>query len=425
MRVYMVGIGGIGMSALAQLYHARGETVSGSDREASPATELLTKKGIRVHIGEDARHVPAATELLVYSDAVPKENAERATARGAGIPELSYFEAAGKVSKDRFTIAVAGSHGKTTTTALLEKILHDTGYDPTAIVGSMVKDFGSNFLAGSTEGPFVIEACEYQNHLLKLSPNILVVTNLEWDHTDYFKDFDALKKTFRQAIFSLPADGVLVTNMSDPVLDELSEHAKCAVVDYADASVPELKLLGGFNEMNARAAKTAAAVFAEGISEKEIDASLAEFQGTWRRFEHKGQMPRGAAVYDDYAHHPSEITATLTAIREKFPEKKIVVAFHPHLFSRTRDLMDDFAASFSAADTVIIAPIYAAREEPIEGVTSAVLAEKISAHGVDAQATNSLEQTEGVLHTHDAPGTLVVTMGAGDIHKIADRLVRR
>ena len=421
----MVGIGGIGMSALAQLYRTRDYVVSGSDREASPTTTLLESKGITVSIGEDAARVPKDIDLLVYSDAVPAGNAERRRARALGIPEQSYFEAVGDISKTRFTIAIAGSHGKTTTTALLAKILHDAGAAPNAIVGSLVKDFGgSNFLEGKSGGPMVVEACEYKDHILKLFPSILVVTNLEWDHTDYFKDFEQLKKTFIQAVQKLPPNGALVVDASTDVGRELASFASCRVIDYGEVPAPQkLQLLGAFNVQNAKAAIAAAKAYRSELPDALLYESVGKFRGAWRRFEYKGTTKKGSLVYDDYAHHPTEVATTVRAVREKFPDKKLVVAFHPHLFSRTRDLMEDFAVSFGAADEVVVAPIYAAREEPIPGVTSEALAERIALSGTTARAVGDFMEAEKLLREHDGADTLILTMGAGDIYKVADALV--
>lgn len=421
-KIHMLGIGGIGMSALAQLFHARGDTVSGSDREASPTTELLQKKGIEVLIGEHPDRVSSDVHSIVYSDAVPYENSERAKARGLSIPEQSHFDAVGEVSKNRYTVAVAGSHGKTTTTAMIAKILRDAGHKPTALVGSLVKDFGSNFLEGDDDGPFVVEACEYKDHILKLNPTILVVTNLEWDHTDYFKTFDQLKKTFIQAVKKLPHHGSLVVDLSTDIGRELARHAPCTVIDYSTVTTPALSLLGEFNVCNAQAAKAGVFAYAPDTNEDSIDESLKNFAGSWRRFEYRGTMPHGAFVYDDYAHHPTEIRSTLSAVRKKFPEKKIVVAFHPHLYSRTHDLMDEFTTAFHDADEVIVAPIYPAREEPIEGVTNEVLARNIESGNTKAYS-GTFSDIVAFLKERDGDKTLILTMGAGDIYKIVDQLL--
>lgn len=316
---------------------------------------------------------------------------------------------------------------------MLAKVLVDAGKKPTAIVGSLVSEFGSNFIQGK-EDLFVVEGCEYRDHVLKLSPTILVLTNVEWDHTDWFPTLESEQEMFGKAAAALPKDGALITNVDAPNIKPIVARAKCRVIDYTNEVVPELQLLGEFNKMNARAAKAAAKAYAPDISEKVIDNSLSDFKGTWRRFEYKGKTKEGALVYDDYAHHPTAIKETLKATREKFPDKKIIVAFHPHLYSRTRDLMENFAKAFSDADEVLIAPIYAAREAPISGVTAEALAEKISAHGVPASGYQTLPEVEASLRARTAPhcdlelagcNRLVITMGAGDIYKIADLLVSK
>src|SRR3990167_2504390 len=256
-HIYFVGIGGIGMSALAQLFKHQGKRVSGSDREESPTTKLLAEKIVEVWIGHDQCHIPDDTELLIYSDAVPADNLERVRAHEMNIPQTSYFEALGEVSASMRTIAVAGTHGKTTTTGMLAAILKHAGKEPTAIVGSIVSDFGSNFLPGNG-GLLVVEACEYREHLLELSPEILVITNIELDHTDFFPSLSALQNTFRAAVERVPETGVIVANPSDPIVAAVLGGAHAPIIDYTSATVPELQLLGEFNAMNAHAAKTAA-----------------------------------------------------------------------------------------------------------------------------------------------------------------------
>src|SRR3989338_2907343 len=328
--IYMVGIGGIGMSALAQLLKHQGKRVGGTDREESPITTMLSQKGIPVIIGHDQCNIPADTELLVYSDAVPSNNAERVRAKEMGIPELSYFEALGEISHDARTIAVAGTHGKTTTTGMLAAILRAAGKEPTAIVGSIVRDFparpgGSNFLAGDDD-LFVIEACEYRDHILKLSPEILVITNIELDHTDYFPDLEALQTTFRKAVARLPPRGIIITNPYDPTIAAVLSDAAAPILDYTTQTVPALRQIGEFNAQNARAAKCAARALFPHLQESYTDRALIDFKGSWRRFEYKGETPSGAMVYDAYAHHPTAMAKTIGAAREKFPSKKIVVA---------------------------------------------------------------------------------------------------
>ena len=418
-KAYFIGIGGIGMSALAQYFVDHGTVVTGSDREASPVTELLEKKGIQVVIGQRAENVPADAEKVVYSDSVPEDNPERARAKELGTTQLSYFEMLGKVSEGKKTIAVAGTHGKTTTTGMLAKILKDAGASPTAVIGSIVKDFGSNYLHGDSD-IFVVEACEYKDHLLELLPKILVLTNVEWDHTDFFPSLSALQETFKKAIEKVPADGVIVTNPSDTNIASLLAKSKAKIVDYTNESAYTLRLLGEFNVMNARAAAAAARAVLPDISDTIIYESVSTFEGTWRRFEYKGKNKNGADVYDDYAHHPTAVKVTLKALKEKV-KGRVLVAFHPHLYSRTRDLLDEFAVAFSDADKVFIAPIYAAREVDDGSISSEILAGRVCATGTDAVALDfdAIEKELNKVQTGDT----IITMGAGDIYKVADALV--
>ena len=419
-RIYMVGIGGIGMSALAQLLEYKGKQVSGSDRDESPVVTMLVQKGIAVTIGHDFCNIPADCDLLIYSDAVSSSNAERVRAKEMSIPEMSYFEALGEVSKVARTIAVAGTHGKTTTTGMLAKILHDTGAEPTAIIGSIVQDFGSNFLPGRSD-LLVVEACEYRDHLLKLSPEILVITNIELDHTDYFPDLPTLQQTFRNAAEKVPSHGYLIADLDLPNVADVLKNVKATIVDYRKKAVGSLQLIGEFNRENARAALAAALAAAPTISQEAAVKSLSAFKGSWRRFEYRGETPSGALVYDDYAHHPTAIARTIEAAREKFAGKRIVVAFHPHLFSRTKDLMQGFAQALALPDEALIAPIYSAREEPIAGITNRTLAEAICALGGDAHALDSFDVIREAL-LREGPDSLIITMGAGDIYKIAEQI---
>jgi UDP-N-acetylmuramate--alanine ligase len=421
-KIHMVGVGGIGMSALAQLLISQGKAVSGSDREESPATRLVAEKGGVVTVGQEQDAMPRDTELLIYSDAVPSENAEREHARKLGIPEVSYFEALGEISRTMRTIAVAGTHGKTTTTAMLAKILSYADKRPTAIVGSIVRDFESNFLAGR-EDLLVVEACEYRDHLLKLSPEILVITNIELDHTDYFPDLEALQETFRQAAQKVPAHGCIVTNPYDPVIAATLSDAKAPIIDYTTQTVPEIAQIGEFNRENARAAKAAARAAFPHLQEEFTDKALIDFKGSWRRFEYKGETPSGALVYDDYAHHPTAVEKTILAAREHFPEKHIVVVFHPHLYSRTRDLFAGFVGALALADRVILAPIYAAREENTHDISSQKLAVAIESLNENVVSLPNFDTIRTELLHSTGTNDLIITMGAGDIYKVAEQIV--
>lgn len=420
--IYMVGIGGIGMSALAQLLVYEGKSVSGSDREGSPTTELLAQKEIEIWIGHDQCNIPANTELLIYSDAVPSNNVERVRAKQMSIPELSYFEALGEVSKGKRTIAIAGTHGKTTTTGMLAKILQYCEKDPTAVIGSIVRDFNSNFLAPKHPSDlFVVEACEYRDHILKLSPEILVITNIELDHTDYFPNLDALLATFRKAVVRVPESGVIVANPYDANTAAVLKFAKAPIIDYTTQTIPALKQIGEFNRANAQAAKAAARAAFPHLQEEYTDKALIEFHGSWRRFEFRGETPSGALVYDDYAHHPTAIEKTIEAARDEFPERKIVVAFHPHLYSRTRSFLNEFAEALTTADRAYVAPIYAARETPDPEISNHVLARAAVERGGNVLALDSFEEIRVELLAQPSDA-LIITMGAGDIYKLAEQI---
>ncbi len=418
-HVHMVGIGGIGMSALAQFLTKHGVQITGSDRDVSPTTDLLKEKGITVAIGHGSE-IPEWTELLIYSDAIQADNPERLAARERGIPQKSYFEVLGDISKTMRTIAVAGTHGKTTTTGMLTKILVDAGEKPTAIIGSIVRDFGSNFVEGRDD-LFVVEACEYRDHLLTLSPEILVITNLELDHTDFFPSLSALQNTFRAAIEKVPAHGIIIANPNDPHFADVLKGAKARIIDYTQKAIGSLQLVGEFNRENARAALAAAHAAFPLLSLEATVHSLSEFKGSWRRFEYKGETPNGSLVYDDYAHHPTSVQKTIEGAREKFPEKRIVVAFHPHLYSRTKSFLKEFADALSKADKAIVAPIYAAREAHDPNISHHLLAEMA---GKNAIALDSFDEIRDAL-LQEKENTLIITMGAGDIYKVAEQITHQ
>jgi len=418
-KAYFIGIGGIGMSGLAQLMLDQGVAVIGSDREESPVTELLEKKGITVLIGQKAENVPEDADVIVYSEAVWSDNPERVEAKRYEIPELSYFGVLGLVSETKKTIAVSGTNGKTTTTGMLARILRDAHASPTAVVGSIVKDFESNYLSGTSD-LFVVEACEYKRDFLTLDPSILVITNIEWDHTDYYRDLADVQSAFATLIAKVPADGAIVTDAMHPNIAPLLVGIAPRIVDYTLEPAYTVKLPGEFNIMNAQAAAAAAKLILTDTEPLVLQESLGAFSGTWRRFEYKGKSAKGADVYDDYAHHPTAVVKTLAELKKR-TYGKLTVAFHPHLYSRTRDLLDDFATAFASADQVYIAPIYAAREVDDGTISSAILAERIKENGTLAEAL-TFEEIENRLK-EAGKGDVVVTMGAGDIYKVADALV--
>lgn len=409
------------MSALAQLFHEQGKTVTGSDREASHITDLLTEKGIEVAIGHRAENVTTAHDLVVYSDAVPKDNPERVHAQALATDELSYFEALGQATVHGYSIVVSGTHGKTTTVGMIAKILKDVGQDPTVVAGSVLADFGSNFVPGRPDF-FVIEGCEYNRHFTHLHPNVFVITNIELDHTDYYHTLEEMQAAFLEVGRLVPEDGYIVCNPAPlharPVFHRVRGH----IVPYPTTQVPELLIPGEFNRENARAAKSAVKAAFPHVDEAKVDEALRDFHGSWRRFEEKGTTAGGALVIDDYAHHPTAIRKTLEALRALHTDRKLTVVFHPHLYSRTKSFFDEFADALTLADEVLLLPIYAAREAVDESVSSEKLAAAVAKRGTPATFIPDFTKAQELLVRKNA-ADVIVTMGAGDVYKLAEELV--
>ncbi|MDQ3014286.1 MAG: UDP-N-acetylmuramate--L-alanine ligase [bacterium] len=421
-KVYFIGIGGIGVSALARMMMLEGKDVSGSDRSPSEITTELLKEGATIFYEQKAENINSLIELVIYTVAIPEDNPELVKARELGIPAITYPQALGVISSHKYTIAVAGTHGKTTTTAMMAKVLMDAKLDPTVVVGSLLNDTQSNFVAG--KGNILIaEACEYKRSFLNLHPSILVITNIDDDHLDYYKDIEDIKSAFIELILKIPADGYLVCDLEQPHIAEVAKKAKCTVVDYelfGDVNL-KLKVPGEHNLNNAAAVLAVADTL--GLKRKDVHTSLEAFSGTWRRFEHKGETKWGATVYDDYGHHPTEVKATLKGAREMFPQKKITVIFQPHLYSRTKQHLKEFGEAFGDVDSVIIAPIYAAREPNDPSISADMVAAEINAHHVSAMAFPSIEAIENHIKTSGTKGEVIMTMGAGDIYLLGEKLV--
>lgn len=415
-KIHFIGIGGIGMSGLARLYLHEGAEVSGSDREDKQLLSDLEREGVTIFRDHKAEYVSEDIDLIVYSDSVGEDNVERVRASECDIPQKQYFEALGDIANQYFLIAVAGTHGKTTTTAMLTDILEEASFDPTAIVGSLRSKTGSNFRAGKSKY-FIVEADEYRNHFQYLNPDFLVVTNIEFDHPDYFTDLTDVQETFRKLAERVSENGAIITDTKDPNIANVIAGLLCTVIDYRDAFDPMLSLPqpGVYNQLNAAAARSTAVQL--GIEERFITTALENFAGTKRRFEYKGEC-NGALIYDDYAHHPSEIKATISGARDRYPNKILVVVFQPHTYSRTKELCGDFAAALRKADEVILTPIYAAREKDDRSISSDLLAENIGARYVP-----TLDDATNVVREMVDEDYVVLVMGAGDITAVADMLV--
>jgi len=423
-KVHFIGIGGIGISAIARMMLEEGKVVSGSDSTLSPITEEFVKLGAAVWEGQNASNIGDNIDLVVYTVAVPDTNTELMEARAKNIQTLSYPEMLGLVSEGKFTIAVAGTHGKTTTTAMTAGVFIDAKKDPTVVVGSLLKASHSNFISGKSEY-FIVEACEYKRSFLHLSPKILVITNIDDDHLDYYGNLEGVQKAFREMCERVPADGVVVTDVNNVNIALVLKGLVCKVVDYRfeDVSVLKLKVPGAHNKSNAQAVLAVAREV--GISTEEASKSLEDFPGTWRRFEFKGTTASGVLVYDDYGHHPTEIKATLQGARELFKDKNITVIFQPHLYSRTKEHLADFATAFTDADNVLFAPIYAARESFDSSVSSELLAEQTKGVKGIVKYFTDFESIGSYLKENAKSGDVVMTMGAGDIYEVGEKFLKQ
>ncbi len=427
-NIHFIGLGGIGISALAYWALNDGATVSGSDVSDSALLEDLRTQGATVFIGHQAQNLGAGVELAIYTEAIDFEtNPEYLRAKELGIPLMSYFQALGKISEGKKTIAITGSHGKTTTTAMLGLALMEAGLDPTVIVGSKVREFsGRNIWIGQSD-LLVVEACEYRRDFLSLKPFGMVNLNLDLDHTDYYKDEKDYVSAFASLAEKLPKDGFLIINADDKNSAEVAKNCKGQVVKAGMAEAERwdmpLQVLGSFNKLNALLAFLAAEALA--ANNHEVRHALRKFRGTWRRMELKGEF-QGAKVYDDYGHHPTEIDATLKALKAATPDKKLICVFQPHQHSRTLRLLEQFKTAFSSADKVIIPNIYAARdsEEDKRGIDAERLAKAIAEHHKNVTWGKNFETTYGLLKKEVTANDVVVTMGAGNITELSDRLVK-
>lgn len=421
-HIHFIGIGGIGMSALARYFHFHKVRVTGSDLGISEIAAGLQKEGIVVHGQQVAENITPDIDCIVYTLAIPKTNPEFIAAQKSGVPMFTYAEMLGKVSEHSFTIAIAGTHGKTTTTGMIASTLKAAGKNPNVIVGSLLVEGRSNFVPG-TDNMFVVEACEYKRSFLNLHPNIVVITNIEEDHLDYYKDLADIQSAFISLCEKLPADGKIVCDAGAPNLAPIVAKFPDNIVDYADfvAQVPELMVFGAHNIQNGAASLAVAQTLS--LDMKRASEGLAGFRGTWRRLEFKKKLQHGALLYDDYGHHPTEISVTLDALRGKFSDKKIFVVFQPHLYSRTKSFFNEFAEVFARkADHVILTPIYAAREIDDGSISSLMLAEKINEMGGHAEhLLNTQDLISNVAQLDES--WVVLLLGAGEAYLFADILI--
>ena len=435
MKVYFIGIGGIGVSALARYYLSRKDKVFGSDLAESEITKGLIKIGARVFIGKHrAKNVAKNTDLMIYSPAVNNDNPELKAARKLKIKCQSYPQSLGEITKEYFTIAVAGTHGKGTTTALISLILIKAGLDPTVIIGTKLKEFGdSNFRQGKSKY-LVVEADEYKSSFLNYWPKIIVLTCLDKDHLDYFKNLNNIIKTFERFVKKLPEDGILILNEDDKNSLKIKSKIKAKTYSLkqkeANALKKILKLPGDHMISDALAALALAKSLK--IPDKVSFKALSGYDGAWRRFEIKkakiGNLP--FTIINDYAHHPTEILVTLKATRQKYPDRKICCVFQPHQYQRTFYLFKDFVKVFteSEIEKLILTDIYS-----VSGRESAKIKSKVSSEKLAKEIKKSAKNKEVVYLSNNKKAVdylkanlkkdeILVIMGAGDVYELAQLL---
>ena len=421
-KVHFIGLGGIGLSAIARLFLLSNKQISGSDQNANRITDELEKIGVTFYCGHQASNLPVDTDLVIYTIAIDSTNPELLKAKEKNILCLSYPEALGLISKTKKTIAVAGTHGKTTTTAMIAEMLITGGLSPTVIVGSLLSrpdGKPTNFISGLDDW-LVVEACEYRRSFLNLKPDVLAITNIEEDHLDYYRDLADIQSAFRELALKVPRTGTIVYSSQDKNIKPVIDNLNCQLIDYSSRDYNfELSLPGEHNRQNARASLTVASLV--GVRLNKAISILKTFNGPWRRFEYKGQTDRGVFLYDDYAHHPTEIKATLKAAIEKFRPQPVIVVFQPHLYSRTRQLFDNFVEALALAHEIYITDIYAAREKD-DGLTKAEdLVEKLKAGGRSAFYVAQPKQAVVKALTKAKPGSVVFTIGAGNISQAGEK----
>lgn len=451
--IYFVGIGGISMSGLAEILNTAGFQVSGSDIKETSITRMLEAQGIHVLIGQRRENITDDIDCAVFTSAIHEDNPEYQAVMARHIPYLSRAQLLGQIMTNyKIPIAISGTHGKTTTTSMVSEILLQADTNPTLSIGGILKTIGGNIRVGGPDY-FVTEACEYTNSFLSFFPKIGIILNIEEDHMDFFKDLADIRSSFRRFAQLLPEDGCLIINGDIEHYEEITQGLPCRVITYGlgqnndyypininhdnlahatfklhtpdSSDVIEtlrqftLGVPGDHNVSNALAAIALADLLK--IDTKTTQTALLSFAGTDRRFEYKGTIG-GVTIIDDYAHHPTEITATLQAARN-CPHKTLWCVFQPHTYTRTKAFMDDFAKALSLADRIILADIYSARETDNMGISSRTLQAEILKSGHSCEYFATFDEIENFLLENCTNGDMLITMGAGDVHKIGENLL--
>lgn len=448
-HIHFIGIGGISMSGLAEILLEEGFTISGSDAKESPLTDKLASEGVQISYPQSAANITSGIDAVVYTAAIHEDNPEFAAAKNTGLPMLSRAELLGQIMDNYVnSVAVAGTHGKTTTTSMLSQVLLAADSDPTISVGGILKAIHGNIRVGHSD-VFLTEACEYTNSFLNFHPKYSLILNIEEDHLDFFKDLADIRHSFRRFAENTAEGGTIIINGAIADYGEIVKDLPVSVVTYglteacdyypSDITFDEkgcatytavhqgraltsvkLNIPGMHNVSNSLA--VIAAALSLKIELSTITSGISQFTGTDRRFELKGMYKDGVTVIDDYAHHPTEIAATLTAA-QNYPHKRIICVFQPHTYTRTKAFLKDFAKALSLADVIVLADIYAARETDTLGISSKNIEDDLKALGKEAYYFPSFDEIENFLQKKCMNGDLLITMGAGDVVKIGENLL--
>lgn len=448
-HIHFIGIGGISMSGLAEILLEEGFTISGSDAKESPLTDKLASEGVQISYPQSAANITSGIDVVVYTAAIHEDNPEFAAAKNTGLPMLSRAELLGQIMDNYVnSVAVAGTHGKTTTTSMLSQVLLAADSDPTISVGGILKAIHGNIRVGHSD-VFLTEACEYTNSFLNFHPKYSLILNIEEDHLDFFKDLADIRHSFRRFAENTAEGGTIIINGAITDYEEIVKDLPVSVVTYgltevcdyypSDITFDEkgcatytamhqgraltsvkLNIPGMHNVSNSLA--VIAAALSLKIELSTITSGISQFTGTDRRFELKGMYKDGVTVIDDYAHHPTEIAATLTAA-QNYPHKRIICVFQPHTYTRTKAFLKDFAKALSLADVIVLADIYAARETDTLGISSKNIEDDLKALGKEAYYFPSFDEIENFLQKKCMNGDLLITMGAGDVVKIGENLL--
>lgn len=447
-HIHFIGIGGISMSGLAEILLKENFKISGSDSRESELTHKLSQMGASIYYGQSASNIKEGTNAVVYTAAINPDNPELKAASDKQIPTITRAELLGQIM-DNYdnSIAVSGTHGKTTTTSMITNILLEACADPTVSVGGILKSIDGNIRVGSSE-VFLTEACEYTNSFLNFYPKYALILNIEEDHLDFFKDLNDIRCSFRRFTANVPENGTVIINSEIDNYQAITEGLSCRTLTYGltpsdsyyakditfntqgcgnftlmhdSAAVGEITLSVPGNHNISNAVAACALALEMNISFEHIRTALSSFGGTARRFEHKGNLG-GITIIDDYAHHPTEISATLTAAQH-YPHERVVCVFQPHTYTRTKAFLKDFAKALSIADLVVLADIYAAREQNTLGISSKDLLNELVALGCECCYFPSFDEIENFLLKKCINGDLLITMGAGDIVQVGEHLL--